>query len=58
MVDSVQFGKILIAELNNSTFNYYNSPARNYSNEEEKKKTIKEELEKVGRIISKTGITH
>ena len=55
--DAVQFGKLLIEELRKSTTTYYSSPNQKYKTEDEEKKKVKEELDKVGRIIAKTGIT-
>jgi phosphatidylserine/phosphatidylglycerophosphate/cardiolipin synthase-like enzyme len=54
--DALQFEKLLIEELRQSTAAYYGSPKIQYKTEEDKVKRIKEELEKVGRIITKIGI--
>jgi phosphatidylserine/phosphatidylglycerophosphate/cardiolipin synthase-like enzyme len=55
--DALQFEKLLIEELRNSTAAYYGSPKIQYKSEEDKVKRIKEELDKVGRIITKIGIS-
>jgi hypothetical protein len=55
--DAIQFGRILIKELETATYNYYNSPTLKFSSEDVRQKRIKEELDKVGRIVSKLGMT-
>lgn len=54
--DPIKFGQLLIEHLKRTTREYYGSPQRRYSSEEQKQKRIKAELAKVGRIIDKTGI--
>lgn len=53
--DAVQFGKILMDQLKQTTTAYYSK--QQYKTEAQKQKKIADELAKVGRIIEKTGIT-
>ncbi|HTQ29022.1 MAG TPA: N-acetylmuramoyl-L-alanine amidase, partial [Puia sp.] len=54
--DPVQFGKTLIAALKVSTTRFYSSPNTKYRNSEDEHKHVKDELDKIDRIITKTGI--
>jgi len=55
--DAIQFGRILIAELQKKTYHYYNDARIKFASKEARQKRIKEELAKVGRILAKIGIT-
>ena len=52
--DAVQFGRILIVELNTATIAYYSN--KKYPGDAKKDETIKAELDKVERIISRVGV--